>query len=841
MEFEDLKLVKLLKEKQSPFFEHVNSIYISVKDLLNTRIPVVFPDYTLHDTGHSFRIINYMFDIVSNPQELNDLEISILINSALLHDIGMAISDEDLNNIKSDQFDFCDTKYSRMLELMNGNEKLATQEYVRRIHSSLSRKYINTELTGKFVIPRSTSLDYEKELGLICESHTKNKDWILENLSIHEIRATYSFNPIFIACTLRLADILDIDSNRTPYNLYKLLNLKSKSNEEWKQHFIITNFDKIRTLESGQKSIEIHGRSSNAMIHRKLLGYFEWIQNELDLCSELTQKMSREHSIIFNEKINVNIQSEGYTFSDFKMSLDFDTICHLLMGEKIYGSKNLGLRELVQNSLDSVAIRQESESKIQEFGSDAYKPKIKIIIDNENNKVIIKDNGMGMSLEIIKKHFLKIGRSYYNSFDFRLQGFNYKPIGNFGIGFLACFMLSKNVVVNTRDINNRYKYIIDLEKNSQFTSVTRTEDLNFQGTEIILNKSEFFSEFKTVDEIVKFCKKYFINNSTSFEIIDKENEQIHLVENSITSYEKDRTLGTTVDISKYLIDCEGMIKISQKNEFVSNLSDISFKGEIYILSKKGEFLKVPDIGKLKVNDYLKDEQIKFLDVALIPDKWEYEFKQGLDFTEDIDAVISKLDEYVEWITVLLDKELHEESIETTCTELDDILVDRLSYLNFVELGHCQNIDLRVSEEKIWLFEGLKNQHYLKISETSSGFGLFNSVFNLEAKSFFNFESKNHIFLRNVLIKDFHLFVSPLASIINLEYLNLNIFNTNIVADISRNKMDKMTTGEINYGLIKSIHLAALEIFNLTLRERETLQMFINKYLTQDNFLTKDDK
>lgn len=833
MEFEELKLVKLLKDKQSPFFEHVNSIYIGVKDLLNTRIPEVFPDYTLHDTGHSFRIINYMFDIISDPQNLNDLEISILINSALLHDIGMAISDEDLDSIKSDQFDFCDIKYSRMLELMNGNEKLATQEYVRRIHSSLSRKHINTKLTGKFVIPRSTDLDYQKELGLICESHTQSKDWVLDNLSEQEIRGAFSFNPIFTACTLRLADILDIDSSRTPYNLYKHLNLNSYSNEEWKQHFIITNFEKIQTLESGQKSIAIHGKSSNPKIHRKLLGYFDWIQNELDLCSELTQKMSRAHSIVLNEKISVNIQPEGYTFSDFKMSLDFNTISHLLMGEKIYGSKKLGLRELVQNSLDSIAIRQEAESKLLEFGADEYKPKIKIIIDNENNNVIIKDNGMGMSLEIIKNHFLKIGVSYYSSFDFRLQDFRYKPIGNFGIGFLACFMLSKNVIVKTRDTKSRYKYTIDLEKNSQFTSVTRTEDLSFHGTEIILNKSEFFEEFNNVDEIVKFCREYFINNSTSFEVIDKQNEIIHLIENSITNYSKEKHSGVSVDISKYLNDCEGVVKISQKNEFVSNLSDISFKGKIYILTEKGEFLKVPDISKLRINDYLIDEHIKFLDVALIPDFCEDEFQQGIEFTEDIDAVIRKLDDYVEWVTVLLNRELHEVSIETTCTELDDIVEEKLSFLDFVELGHCKNLDLRVSEKKIWLFEGLKNQHYLKVSERTSSFGIFDSIFN--------FGSKNHVFLRNVLIKDFNLLVSPLASIINFEYLNLNIFNTNIVADISRNKMDDKTTMDINYSLVKAIHLAALEIFNLSSRERETLQMFIKKYLNEDNHLTKDDR
>lgn len=45
---------------------------------------------------------------------------------------------------------------------------------------------------------------------------------------------------------LRISDYLDIDEQRAPLYLYKYLNPKEFSDLEWKQHFVIENYDKIR-------------------------------------------------------------------------------------------------------------------------------------------------------------------------------------------------------------------------------------------------------------------------------------------------------------------------------------------------------------------------------------------------------------------------------------------------------------------------------------------------------------------------------------------------------------------------------------------------------------------
>lgn len=309
---DDLTLIKHLKSIESPFLPKIQEVYEQVKDILNSRVQHVFPNFTLHNTGHSFRIMEYMSKLVSDITKLNELEITLMIYSALLHDIGMAVSEEDILSIKSDSFSFCDVKFSAMKKLMENDEDLAMQEYVRSIHASLSARYIRENLKDKLVIPKLTTLDFTKELAIICESHTEDYDWIKANMRTNEVRGDYSFNPQFIAAILRLADILDIDSNRTPYNLYKLISPKGCSDEEWKQHFVISNNDKIIYNEkTQQKKIIFHGKSANASIHRKILFYIGWVKNELINATALVNAMPTQYSLVYETTPEVIIQTEG--------------------------------------------------------------------------------------------------------------------------------------------------------------------------------------------------------------------------------------------------------------------------------------------------------------------------------------------------------------------------------------------------------------------------------------------------------------------------------------------------------------------------------------------------
>lgn len=822
---DDLTLIKHLQSVNSPFLPKIKEVYDQVKDILNTRVQHVFPNYTLHNTGHSFRIMEYMSKLVSDYTKLSELEITLLIYAALLHDIGMAVSEDDINSIKNNSFSFCEVKFSAMKKITNDDEALALQEYVRRIHASLSKKYIIENLKDKLVIPTLTSLDFTKELALICEAHTKDYDWIKANLRVNEIRGDYSFNPQFIATILRLADILDIDGNRTPYNLYKLIAPKGRSDEEWKQHFLILNNEKIVLNEkTQQKKIVFHGKANNASIHRKILVYIGWVKTELTNATALVNGMQEEYSLVYDTNPEINIQTEGYTFSDYKMTLEFRAISSLLMGEKIYGSKSLGLRELIQNSIDSCRIRQETEDLTHEFGQDAYQPRIKVILDIDKNLAIIKDNGTGMSMDIIKKHFLNIGVSYYNSDDFLLNDFQYKPIGNFGIGFLSCFMLSDEVKVLTRHYKSKNKYLIELERGNEWTSLTETEDVVFEGTEVILNYSNFIQVFDNkIQEVNNFLNKYFLTDGIEFELIDKSKlNKVEINNPIILSTPIDKGL-VKIQLQDYLKDIVGYALIRPKSDFIRNFEEIDFQGTLYKYNDEEGFLEVTDMSSLRIDDYVNGKELKYLSIPLIESYYENDFKNGMKFTEDdIDEVISKMDRDLNWISIIVPKE-YQDSLTAETIDNRSYIFEKLNFDELVELGHSDSCSTKSFVKTITLFEGKKNDLYLPFDnkDRDSGYYWMRTP-----------DKRKELFMRSVLIKDFYFSIPISASIFEIKTIVANINSRKFIPDISRNNVDLEAKNLINYMVGKAIHIGATNVLTLEPDEKLTLENFICTFYDQ---------
>jgi molecular chaperone HtpG len=819
---DDLALVKHLKSINSPFLSKIQEVYEQIKDILNSRVQHVFPNFTLHNTGHSFRIMEYMSKLVSDIAKLNELEITLMIYSALLHDIGMAVSEDDLNSIKADSFPFCEVKFSAMRKIMGNNEALAIQEYIRRIHGSLSGKYIRENLKEKLVIPKLPTLDFTKELALICEAHTEDYDWIKTNLRTNEVRGDYSFNPQFIAAILRLADILDIDGNRTPYNLYKLISPKGVSDEEWKQHFVISNNEKIVTSEkTQQKKIVFHGKATNASIHRKILLYIGWVENELTNATVLVNGMPTQYSLVYDTNPEVNIQTEGYTFSDYKMTLEFRAISSLLMGEKIYGSKSLGLRELIQNSIDSCRIRQETEEQKKEFGQDAYQPKIKVILDQEKNQAIIKDNGTGMSMDIIKKHFLNIGVSYYNSTDFLLKDFDYKPIGNFGIGFLSCFMLSDEVNVLTRHYKSKDKYLIELEKGNEWTSLTETEDVVFEGTEVILNYNNFIEVFDNNPLKVKaFLDRYFLTDGIDFELVDKLARQIIKINNPIilaTALEKGLV---KIDLKDYLKDIEGYALIKNKSDFIKKFDDIDFSGTLYRYDDDKGFLEVTDFSTINIDDYISGKEINYLSIPLVEHDVEDDFISGMKFTnDDVDEVIGKMDRELSWISVIVPKE-YQGNLSDEVLKRGKNIFHKFGFEELEDIGHSSSCTTKAFVKRITLFEGRKNCLYLPFDETDNDSSLY---------WWRTPEKRKELFMRSVLIKDFHFNISISASIFETNTIVANISSRKLIPDISRNNVDTKGKDLVNYMIGKAIHLGSVDVLTFGRDEKTTLQNFIKTF------------
>src|SRR5262245_58660464 len=116
-----------------------------------------------------------------------------------------------------------------------------------------------------------------------------------------------------------------------------------------------------------------------------------------------------------------------------------------VLAEHLYSGKKVGLRELIQNAHDSCTRR-----KIEQ-ADPHYRPRIDINADPAKRLLTIRDNGSGLTAQEISDYLTTIGRGYTRELRERLTAAEAAQlIGQFGIGFLAAFLLADEVTLTTR-------------------------------------------------------------------------------------------------------------------------------------------------------------------------------------------------------------------------------------------------------------------------------------------------------------------------------------------------------------------------------------------------------
>lgn len=166
-----------LKEKDSKFLSKLDEV-IEYANTMLPQINNVFASYTVHGVKHSINVMEYMYALIVDINKLSELEIALLIYSALLHDIGMVANEEEIKEIKNDRAILGERKYSKVLEKY-GDETTALQECIRPVHGKRARDYIEKKMNERlFLIPESTNISFKSELAQICMSHNEDFEWI---------------------------------------------------------------------------------------------------------------------------------------------------------------------------------------------------------------------------------------------------------------------------------------------------------------------------------------------------------------------------------------------------------------------------------------------------------------------------------------------------------------------------------------------------------------------------------------------------------------------------------------------------------------------------------------
>ncbi|MDO8447062.1 MAG: ATP-binding protein [Deltaproteobacteria bacterium] len=837
MELNQTRLIKHLKKQKSNFLPKIKEAGDQAAIQLANRVSYLFPKYTLHDIGHSIRVMEYMADLVGDLSRLTELEISILIMSALLHDIGMAIGEDEIQKITEGKRDTEHLVFSAMVKRYEDDQNHALQEFVRRTHAELSAR-IALEVYGKFMILADMpGASYAEDVSKVCQSHTGDASFV-NTLPENGEKGYFKYNLKFCSHILRIADLLDIDSRRTPLTLYELVRPKEIGDIEWLQHFSVSNADKVKLAdETGIKRIEFYGRCKDPKIHRKLYRYFGWINEELQNANKNIAEMPHNYRLNIDDSILVHIEPEGYTFSDFKLTVDFHAITELLMGENIYGEKRLGLRELIQNSIDACKIRQEVEAKSADIGRDAYKPAIRIILDAPKNKAIIRDNGIGMTDEVLKKFFLNIGRSYYVSDEYAFRGLKYRPIGAYGIGFLSCFMLSNSVVVRTKPRNSQYRYDLELEKGDEYICFTQTEDYSQDtvGTDVELDYKQFVTAMDMQEkELENFVKDYFIFDDIRCEIIDAATAQPIAIETgTLASHIKVPNDRTMLCLNKFLNGADAFACIKKHKQFIRSVAGITQRtGSFFLYFDNGKLFDIDEI-EVGLKELHQDEKIIYLEIPLLRNVDEDDFDKAVELLEDVDQAIDKIDDQ-EMLFIFAPGSVQCD-LESGDTEKDEdfelisgvTITDALDSIGLKGKRFCPKV--YKSEVHAVLSDDGQLLLPYKMSEKKNRF------------SFFKEKNRATLYVRNVLIKDYidDEIQLPIASIIDVNHIYANILNPKVAPEVSRNRLAPKITSDVAYALNKAVHLAAYEQLDCPPDERNLLKKFIESHYNKSNFLIKE--
>lgn len=820
MELKDSKLFNELEKRKSKFIPNIESVFTYAKDTL-PLIVKVFSNYTQHDVGHSIRVGNYMYDLVEDISEMNELEITIMLYSCLFHDIGMVVTDEEIEKIKEDSFEDIESKYSVVFAALK-DEKMALQECIRPIHAFRSAQHLKNmgnEYKTWFIIPQSTNKSFLQDIQKICQSHNESIEWIKTELDTEGCKIDYNYNLQYISLLLRIADLLDFDEQRTPYYLYKLINPKGFSDNEWKQHFIIDNAQKIYINDKNrQKVIRLFGESSEAWIHRKFLKYVDYINRELVEAVNISESF-QDVKYVLNIKTNIEnkVKTNGFTFSDFKLDLDYNAVTKLLMGERIYGDKQYGLRELIQNSIDACMLMREISKSHEDFMYESYNPFINIVLDEDKNEAIIVDNGIGMSLDILKKYFLNVGVSYYSSNEYKYKGYDYKPIGNYGIGFLACFMLSNNVKVYSKRYDDSKLNVIELESNSEYICLTQSLQNRKPGTDIILDLQEFKYVFENIDKVKGFIEKNFINCGIPIKIVKRIDGVTTEIGCNLIEIKNNSNSVARLDM--YLKDIEGYIDLSSMSiETIKSLDEVE-GNETYIYQMEGNKLISSSKSITNINDFIVDGKMNYLRVPIITDGISDDFNKYLDVLEDFDEVLNKLDN-VDFINIFSIEEPLSIYVGK-CDSYNDKIIGEFTFDDLCnEFGHCADSPTYVKEEEIYIISN--NSEIILSYEKKKGFGSY------------SWTRTDKMFIKNVLVSDFAISLPYLIEGINVKSALFNIKNKSVIPNVARNNVSRADSDKISYAIGKALHLWVLDNVELSSNERDLIKIFIDNYYSEWN-------
>lgn len=413
-----------------------------------------FPLYTLHDETHICNVLRLMRELLGpRVSRLTRDEAATLVMCACCHDVGMSYKEQEKRELLED--------FDKIDEYLSHHPKdyvraHAVDPYVPRLDDAMQRSFFRSihhervqDLLGTMTWPRALVGKVDRNVIVrVCKSHGNDV------ATLSDLDPTPTIDLRMCAVLLRLADILDFDDTRAPQAIYEYCDLDAPKDAEstvsameWRKHLGAAGLAFPSNAER-EHAYDLFFSASydDPQVEQAVRRYLDWVDEELRECArELGRFRGTWQDLALPQKVQRNIESNGYESEPYRLVLDQDKVLDLLVGNNLYADQSVFVRELIQNAIDAVRTRQELDERLPRN----WEPRISIRTwtDDEGYQWFrIEDNGVGMTKQTMLDHLLKVGSSYYSSDVFRREKLrhrassDYTPISRFGIGILSCFM-----------------------------------------------------------------------------------------------------------------------------------------------------------------------------------------------------------------------------------------------------------------------------------------------------------------------------------------------------------------------------------------------------------------
>ncbi|PXX51134.1 HD domain-containing protein [Aquitalea magnusonii] len=459
--------------------------YLSVRERaaqLVSRIAVDLPGMTVHDITHLDALWDTASSVAEGAINVNPAEAFVLGASILLHDAGMSLAayPGGLSEVKTTvawkdaiaRFALASGENDgEWFDVSNPPamvEQRVVPDVLRRLHAEraedLAEQAWNASDGSQLYLVEDSELRrfYGPTIGQIAHSHwwpvQKLEREFSEDLGALASRTRNRVDRLKLACLLRIADALHLDSRRAPIFLRALTNPSGISALHWsfqerlaRPHIELDSIVFTTGQPFGREDAEAWWLAYDTLnaVDRELRDVDLLLQSR----GREVLKARRVKGAGSPEILARTVITRGWRPVDARLQVsDVPRIVESLGGSKLYGDDpTVALRELIQNAADAVQARRRFQKRSADWGLIT----VELRTEGDQSWLIIEDNGIGMSEQVLTGPLLDFGTSFWRS-PLAMEEFpglmaaGMHAIGRFGIGFFSVFMLGSVVHVYSR-------------------------------------------------------------------------------------------------------------------------------------------------------------------------------------------------------------------------------------------------------------------------------------------------------------------------------------------------------------------------------------------------------